>query len=77
MGYNTNCKGDMRWDEDGDGAGGKDDVDDDLDDARDDGDDDGDDLPFREVMSPAEFAQRKCLFFYGGFRFEAAEELSI
>ena len=52
----------MRWDGDGDGAA--DDVDDlDLDDARDDGDDDGDDLPFREVISPAESACRRWLFF--------------
>ena len=42
----------MRWDGDGDGAGGEDD----LDDARDDGDDDGDDLPFREVFSSAKSA---------------------
>ena len=49
-------------DEDGDGAGVGDDVDDDLDDARDDGDDDGDDLPFREVISPAESARRRWLF---------------
>ena len=49
-------------DEDGDGAGVGDDVDDDLDDARDDGDDDGDDLPFREVISPAESAHRRWLF---------------
>ena len=49
-------------DEDGDGAGVGDDVDDDLDDARDDGDDDGDDLPFREVISPAESAHRRCPF---------------
>ena len=43
--YNTSCNGEMRWDEDGDGADDGDDVDDDLDDARDDGDDDDDDLP--------------------------------
>ena len=49
-------------DEDGDGADVGDDVDDDLDDARDDGDDDGDDLPFREVISPAESARRRWLF---------------
>ena len=49
-------------DEDGDGAGVGDDVDDDLDDARDDGDDDGDDLPFREVISPAESARQRWLF---------------
>ena len=53
----------MRWDGDGDGAGGEDDVDDDLDDARDDDDDDGgDDLPFWEVISPAESARRRWLF---------------
>ena len=49
----------MRWDGDGDGADVGDDVDDDLDDAcddDDDDDDDGDDLPFREVISPAESA---------------------
>ena len=44
----------MRLDVDGDGAGVGDDVDDDLDDARDDDDDDGDDLPFQDVISPAE-----------------------
>src|SRR6187401_3386810 len=54
--YNTSCDGKMRLDVDGD------DVDDDLDDARDDGDDDGDDLPFREVISPAESARRRCPF---------------
>ena len=62
-------------DEDGDGAGVGDDVDDDLDDARDDGDDDGDDLPFREVISPAESARRRWLFFSVGFRHGAAAEL--
>src|SRR4051812_25193222 len=56
--YNTSCNCEMRWDGDGDGA----DVDDDLDDARDNDDDDGDDLPFREVISPAESARRRCLF---------------
>ena len=61
----------MRWDGDGDGADGEDDVDDDLDDARDDGDADGDDLPFREVFSSAESAHRRWLFFYVGFRHEA------
>ena len=45
MSYNTSCNGEMRWDEDGDGADDGDDVDDDLDDALDDGDDDDDDLP--------------------------------
>jgi len=43
--YNTSCNGEMRWDEDGDGADDGDDVDDDLDDARDDGDDDDDERP--------------------------------
>ena len=62
-------------DEDGDGAGVGDDVDDDLDDARDDGDDDGDDLPFWEVISPAESARRRWLFFSVGFRHGAAAEL--
>ena len=51
-----------------------DDVDDDLDDARDDGDDDGDDLPFREVISPAESARRRSLFSSVGFHSVAAEE---
>ena len=73
--YNTSCNGEMRLDEDGDGADVKDDVDDDLDDARDDGDDDGDDLPFREVISPAESARRRWLFFSVGFRHGAAAEL--
>ena len=48
--YNSDCNGEMRLDEDGDGVGDEDDVDDDLDDASDDGDDDGDGLPFREVF---------------------------
>ena len=61
----------MRWDVDGDGA----DVDDNLDDARDDDDDDGDDLPFREVISPAESARRRWLFFSVGFSHEAAAKL--
>ena len=52
----------MRWNGDGDGAGGEDDVDNDLDDSRDNGDDDGDDLPFREVLSPAESARWRWLF---------------
>src|SRR3954462_971435 len=65
--YNTSCTGEMRWDGDGDGAGGEDDVDDDLDDARDDCDDDGDDLPFWEVFSPVESAHRRWLFFSVGF----------
>ena len=73
--YNTSCNGEMRWDEDGDGADDGDDVDDDLDDARDDGDDDGDDLPFREVSSSAESARRRTLFFSVGFRHGAAAEL--
>src|ERR1044072_6772829 len=49
-------------DGDGDCADVGDDVDDDLDDARDDDDDDGDDVPFREVISPAESARRRGLF---------------
>src|ERR1043165_9581225 len=56
--YNTSCNCEMRWDGDGDGA----DVDDDLYDARDDDDDDGDDIPFQEVISPAESAHRRWLF---------------
>src|SRR4051812_39612164 len=71
--YNPSCNGEMRWDGDGDGDGGEDDVDDDLDDARDDGDDDGDDLPFREVISPAESARRRWLFSSVGFRSVAVE----
>ena len=55
-------------DVDGDGADVGDDVDDDLDDARDDDDDDGDDLPFREVISPAESARRRWLLSSVGFR---------
>src|SRR3954466_3236179 len=67
--YNTSCNCEMIWDGDGDGA----DVDDDLDDARDDDDDDdGDDLPFREVISPAESARRRWLFSSVGFRPVAA-----
>ena len=58
----------MRWDGDGDGADVGDDVDDDLDDARDDDDDDGDDLPFWEVISPAESARWRWLFSSVGFR---------
>src|ERR1041384_7324997 len=69
--YNTSCNCEMRWDVDGDGADVEDDVDDDLDDARDD-DDDGDDLPFREVISPAESARRRWLFSSVGFRPVAA-----
>src|SRR4051812_35884716 len=64
----------MRWGVDGDGADVGDDVDDDLDDARDDDDDDGDDLPFREVISPAESARRRWLFSCVGFRSVAEEE---
>src|SRR3954467_11397969 len=61
--YNTSCNCEMRWDGGGDGA----DVDDDLDDAHDDDDDDddeddGDDLPFWEVISPAESARRRWFF---------------
>ena len=62
----------MRWDVDGDGADVGDDVDDDLDDARDDDDDDGDDLPFREVISPAESPRRRWVFSSEGFRPVAA-----
>src|ERR1041385_6634273 len=69
------CNCDTRLDGDGDGADDGDDVDDDLDDARDDGDDDGDDLPFREVISPAESAPHRRLFFSVGFRHGAAAEL--
>ena len=64
--YNTSCNCEMRLDVDGDGADVGDDVDDDLDDARD-NDDDGDDLPFREVISPAESARRSWLFSSVGF----------
>src|SRR3954470_23194641 len=60
--YNTSCNCEMRCDGDGDGADVGDDVDDDLDDARDDDDDDGDDLPFWEVISPAESAHRRLIF---------------
>src|SRR3954470_23893879 len=71
--YNTSCNSEMRWDGDGDGADVGDDVDDDLDDARDDDDDDdGDDVPFREVISPAESARRRWLFSCVGFRPVAA-----
>src|SRR4051812_48471388 len=72
MDYNTSYNCEMRWDGDGDGADVDDDVDDDLDDAHDDGDDDGDDLPFREVISPAESARRRWLFSSVGFRPVAA-----
>src|SRR3954467_12630647 len=70
--YNTSSNCEMSWDVDGDGADVGDDVDDDLDDARDDDDDDDDDLPFREVISPAEFARRRWLFSSVGFRTVAA-----
>src|SRR4051812_13595358 len=70
--YNKSCNCEMRWD--GDGADVGDDVDDDLDDARDDDDDDGDDLPFWEVISPAESARRRWLFSSVGFRSVAVEE---
>src|ERR1044072_6743360 len=72
MDYNTSCNCEMRLDVDGDGADVGDDVDDDLDDARDDDDDDGDDLPFWEVISPAESACRRWLFSSVGFRTVAA-----
>src|SRR3954471_21844289 len=72
--YNTSCNCEIRWDGDGDGADVGDDVDDDLDDARDDDDDDGDDLPFREVIPPAESARRRWLFSFVGFRSVAVEE---
>ena len=53
----------MRLDVDGDGADVGDDVEDDLDDSRDDDDDDdGNDLPFREVISPAESPRRRWNF---------------
>src|SRR3954466_11067820 len=70
--YNKSCNCEMRWD--GDGADVGDDVDDDLDDAHDDDDDDGDNLPFRQVISPAESARRRWLFSPIGFRSVAAEE---
>src|ERR1043165_1023306 len=69
--YNASCNCEMRLDVDGDGADVGDDVDDDLDDARDD-DDDGDDLPFREVISPAESPRRRWVFSSVGFRPVAA-----
>src|SRR3954462_4554545 len=78
--YNTSCNCEMRWDGDGDGVDVGDDVDDDLDDARD-NDDDGDDLPFWEVISPAESARRRWIFSSVGFRPVAAvkhgKQLSI
>src|ERR1041384_1132779 len=70
--YNRSCNCEMRWDGDGDGADVGDDVDDDLDDARDNDDDDGDDLPFREVICPAESAHRRWVFSSVGFRTVAA-----
>src|SRR3954464_5011873 len=60
--YNTSCNCERRWDGYGDGVDVGDDVDDDLDDARDDDDDDDDDLPFREVISPAEATRRRWIF---------------
>src|ERR1044072_3750037 len=61
--YNTSCNCEMRLDVDGDVADVGNDVDDDLDDALDDDDDDdGDDLPFREVISPAESPRRRWVF---------------
>src|ERR1043165_292818 len=72
--YNTSCNCEMRWDVDGDGVDVGDDVDDDINDARDDDDDDDDDLPFREVISPAESARRRWLFSSVCFRSVAAEE---
>src|SRR3954466_8993733 len=70
--YNTSCNCEMRWGGDEDGADVGDDVDDDLDDDRDDDDDDdGDDLPFQEVISPAESARQRCLFFSVHFHHEA------
>src|SRR3954468_3457010 len=74
MDYNTSCNCDRRWDGDGDGVDVGDDVDDDLNDACDDDDDDGDDLPFREVISPAESTRRRWLFSSIGFRLVAAEK---
>src|SRR4051794_8787905 len=74
--YNASCNCEMRLDEDEDGADVGDDFDDDLDDARDDGNDDGDGLPFREVISSAESARRRALFFSVGFLHGAAAELS-
>src|SRR3954466_7553865 len=70
--YNTSCNCEMRWGGDGDGADVGYDVDDDIDDARDDDDDDGDDLPFREVISPAESARRRWFLSFVGFRPVAA-----
>src|SRR3954468_7064915 len=72
--YNASCNCEKRVDVDGDGAYVGDDVDDDLDDAREDDDDDGDDLPFREVISPAESPRRRWLFSSVGFCPVAAEK---
>src|SRR3954468_5784205 len=73
--YNRSCNCEMRLDGGGDGADDGDDVDDDLDDSCDDSDDDGDDLPFREVISPAESARQRWLFFSVGIRHRAAAKL--
>src|SRR3954466_11089694 len=70
--YNTSCNCEMILDVYGDGVDVGDDVDDDLDDAHDDDDDDGDDLPFREVISPAESPRRRWVFSSVGFRTVAA-----
>ena len=69
--YNTSCNCEMRLDVDGDGVDVGDDVDDDLDDAR----DDVNDLPFREVISTAESARWRWLFFFLGFLPVAAVKL--
>ena len=60
--YNTSCNDEMRWGEDGYGAGDEDDVDDDIDDARDDGDDGGDDLPLQEEFFSPESSFLLCRF---------------
>ena len=70
--YNTSGTCEVRLDGGGDGADDGDDVDHDLDDAR----DDGDDLPFREVISLAESARQRWIFFSIGFRHGAAVELA-
>src|SRR3954462_1971830 len=62
--YNSDCNGEIRLDEDGDGAGDENDVDDDHDDARDNVDDDGDDIPLREEFSLPESSRQKGLFFF-------------
>src|SRR4051812_7789102 len=69
--YNTSCNCEMRWDGDEDGADVGDDVDDDLHDAR---DDDDDDLPFREVISPAESTRRRWLFLLCRFPLRGGRE---